>query len=92
LLRNKFLTWVWGKKREFEMSLSETMGKLENLLTNLVKDLSKVTKGNRSAAQRVRVGTIRMEKVARQFRKESVDAEKTGKLRKPKKKAKKRKR
>ncbi len=76
----------------FKMSLSETMGKLENLITNLAKDLGKVTRGNRSAAQRVRVGTIRLEKVGKQFRKESVDAEKTGKLRKPKKKAKKRKR
>lgn len=79
-------------KRRVVMSLSETMGKLEDLLVKLVKDLGKVTKGNRSAAQRVRVGTIRMEKVAKQFRKESVDAEKAGKLRKLKKKAKKRKR
>lgn len=74
------------------MSLSETMDKLEDLLTTLMKDLGKVTKGNRSAAQRVRVGTIRLEKVGKQFRKESVDAEKTGKLRKAKKKLKKRKR
>lgn len=68
------------------------MGKLEDLLATLMKDLGKVTKGNRSAAQRVRVGTIRLEKVGKQFRKESVDAEKTGKLRKAKKKLRKRKR
>ena len=74
------------------MSLSETMDNLEDLLTTLMKDLRKVTRGNRSAAQRVRVGTIRLEKVGKQLRKESVDAEKTGKLRKAKKKAKKRKR
>jgi hypothetical protein len=75
-----------------KMSLSDTMGKLESLLSNLIKDLSKVSKGNRSAAQRVRVATIRMEKVGKQFRKESVNAEKSGKLRKTKKKPKKRKR
>ncbi len=69
------------------MSLSETMGKLEHLLTCLTKDLGKVARGNRAAAQRVRVGTIHLEKVGKQFRKESVAAEK-----KPKKKAKKRKR
>ena len=74
------------------MSLSDTMGKLENLLSHLRTDLGKVSKGNRSAAQRVRVATIRMEKVGKQFRKESVSAEKTGKLLKAKKKAKKRKR
>lgn len=73
------------------MSLAETMGKLENLLVNLTKDLGKVTKGNKSAAQRVRVGTLRLEKVGKQFRKESVSAEKAGRSRKAKKKIKKRK-
>ena len=71
------------------MSLVETMGKLEHLLTTLEEDLAKVTRGNKSAAQRVRVGTLRLEKIGKQFRKESVYAEKTGKLRKPKKKTKK---
>jgi hypothetical protein len=72
------------------MSLSETMGKLEHLLVGLAKDLQKVSRGNRAAAQRVRVGTLHMEKVGKQFRKESVAAEKGRKA--PKKKAKKRKR
>lgn len=69
------------------MSLSETMGKLEDLLTGISRDLTKVERGNRAAAQRVRVGTLRLEKVGKQFRKESVAA-----MRKPKKKSKKRKR
>ncbi len=68
------------------------MGQLENLLSEIARDLGKVLRGNRSAAQRVRVGTLRMEKVGKQFRKQSVHAEKAGKLRKLKKKAKKRKR
>lgn len=72
------------------MALTDTMGKLEDILTGLTKDLEKVARGNKSAAQRVRVGTIRLEKVGKQFRKESVHAEKSGKSRK--KKAKKRKR
>lgn len=66
------------------MALNETVGKLENLLNSLVKDLMKVGRGNKSAAQRVRVGTLRLEKVGKQFRKESVNAEKSGKLRKKK--------
>ena len=74
------------------MSLTDTMGQLENLLADLTKDLGKVSRGNRSAAQRVRVGTIRLEKVGKAFRKQSVDAEKAGRLRKLKKKLKKRKR
>ncbi|MBU6384047.1 MAG: hypothetical protein KGR16_07015 [Verrucomicrobia bacterium] len=66
------------------MALSETTAKLESLLSALSKDLLKVYRGNKSAAQRVRVGTIRLEKVGKLFRKESVDAEKTGKFRKKK--------
>lgn len=66
------------------MALNDTMNQLHHLLVTVTKDLEKVHKGNRAAAQRVRVGTIKLEKVAKQFRKESVSAEKTGKLkRKP---------
>ncbi|OGN64759.1 MAG: hypothetical protein A3E80_04675 [Chlamydiae bacterium RIFCSPHIGHO2_12_FULL_49_9] len=68
------------------MSLNETMGKLEALLASVAKDLGKVGRGNKAAAQRVRVGTIKLEKIAKQFRKESVAAERGGKLKKKKKK------
>lgn len=66
------------------MALGETLGKLEHLVSVLSKDLSKVYKGNKSAAQRVRVGTLRLEKVGKLFRKESVTAEKSGRFRKKK--------
>ena len=66
------------------MALGETFGKLENLLQSLAKDLLKATRGNKSAAQRVRVGTIKLEKVGKLFRKESVDAERKEKTRKRK--------
>ncbi len=72
------------------MALPETVNRLENLLGNIAKDLAKVGRGNRAAAQRVRVGTIDLEKIGKLFRKESVAAEKGRKFRK--KKAKKRKR
>lgn len=74
------------------MTLKETMHQLDNLLVNVVKDLGKVYKGNKSAAQRVRVGTIRLERIAKLFRKESVAAEKGGRLRKSKSRQKKKKR
>ena len=64
------------------MSLIETMNQLNALLLTVTKDLGKVHRGNKAAAQRVRVGTIHLEKIAKRFRKESVDAEKSGKLRK----------
>lgn len=75
--------------RRVRMSFGETVGKMESLLCALTKDLLKASRGNKSAAQRVRVGTIQLEKIGKQFRKESVHAEKA---KKPKKKAKKRKR
>lgn len=71
------------------MSLSDTISKLESLLLSVAKDLEKVSRGNKAAAQRVRVGTIRLERIAKQFRKESVAAEKGGKMkRKPASRAK----
>ena len=62
------------------MSLKDTMSYLGNLLTSTTKDLMKVHRGNRTAAQRVRVDTIKLEKIAKIFRKESVEAEKSGKF------------
>jgi hypothetical protein len=66
------------------MSLNETVHHLNVLLVSITKDLSKVGRGNKAAAQRVRVGTIRLERIAKQFRKESVASEKG---RRPKKKS-----
>jgi hypothetical protein len=61
------------------MALTETVNHLNLLLGSIAKDLNKVGRGNKSAAQRVRVGTIHLERVGKQFRKESVAAEKNGK-------------
>ncbi len=65
------------------MTLKDTAKQLDLLLSNLTKDLLKATRGNKAAAQRVRVGTIKLGRVGKIFRKESVAAEKGGK---PKKK------
>ncbi len=64
------------------MSLTETINQLNHLLMTITKDLGKVSRGNKAAAQRVRTGTIKLERVAKLFRKESVQAEKSGKLKK----------
>jgi hypothetical protein len=72
------------------MALKETMNHINHLLAQVNKDLMKVERGNKAAAQRVRTGTIKLEKIAKLFRKESIAAEKKGLLkRKPKHKAKK---
>jgi hypothetical protein len=64
------------------MSLRDTMNHMQHLLGAVSKDLGKVERGNKAAAQRVRTGTIKLEKVAKLFRKESVAAEKNGQLKK----------
>ncbi len=64
------------------MALHDTLSQMNVLLTTMALDLTKVSKGNKSAAQRVRVGSIDLEKIAKRFRKESIDAEKKGKIRK----------
>jgi hypothetical protein len=62
------------------MALTDTMTQMSHILENLGKDLAKVERGNRAAAQRVRIGTIRFNKISKGFRKESVLAEKTGRF------------
>jgi hypothetical protein len=62
------------------MALIDTMNQMTHLLADLEKDLAKVQRGNKAAAQRVRIGTIKLTKVGKGFRKESVLAEKTGRF------------
>jgi len=71
------------------MSLRDTMNQMNHLLVALTKDLTKVSNGNKSASQRVRTGTIKLAKIAKVFRKESVAAEKGGQLKKKSKSRKK---
>ena len=72
------------------MSLVDTICELEHLFNRVNDQLTKVRKGNKSAAQRVRVGTLELEKIGKQFRKESLRVEKTGKRKKMGKKVRKR--
>ena len=64
--------------------LADTINQLHHLLNGMMKDLAKVQRGNKAASQRVRTGSIKLEKVAKVFRKESVQVEKTGKFKKKK--------
>lgn len=64
------------------MSLEKTIQELRELLNRCTSDLQKTEKGNRAAAQRVRTGTVKLEKVAKRFRKESVAEERTGSFKK----------
>ena len=64
------------------MALRDTIHQLNSLLASITKDLTKVTNGNKTAAKRVRTGTVQLVKVAKLFRKESMVAEKGGQLKK----------
>lgn len=67
------------------MGLKETVEHVRNLLLELIKDLDKSNRGNKAAAQRVRTKTIKLEKVAKVYRKESIASEKKEKGSKAKK-------
>lgn len=58
------------------MSLKDTFKNLRELLTNITTDLEKSENGNKAASQRVRTGTVKLEKLAKVFRKESIVNEK----------------
>lgn len=71
------------------MALQDTIAYLSSLLGSITEDLSKSSKGNKTAAQRVRVHTVELEKIGKQFRKESMASERKSlqrKKSKPKKK------
>ena len=58
------------------MAFKDTIKTLEHLLSVIAKDLYKAVKGNKAASQRVRTGSIKFEKVAKKYRKESVACDK----------------
>ena len=60
------------------MAFKDTVRTMKELLEEIMADLQKGENGNKAAAQRVRVYTIDLEKVAKLYRKESISAEKKG--------------
>lgn len=64
------------------MALKDTIKSMNCILCTLQKDLEKVDRGNKAASQRVRTGTIKLAKIAKTYRKESVAAEKSGSFKK----------
>ncbi|WP_108623798.1 histone [Candidatus Similichlamydia epinepheli] len=64
------------------MSLKDTVEALRTLLASITVDLEKAVNGNKAAAQRVRTVSIRFEKVAKAYRKESIRSEKSERNRK----------
>lgn len=54
------------------MAFKETVSAMEQLLEDLSFDLKKTLQGNKSAAQRVRTGSIKFGKVSKVFRKQSL--------------------
>lgn len=63
------------------MALKQTAEHLRSLLHQVTSDLEKA-EYNKAASQRVRTGTIKLEKIAKLFRKESIKYDKSTKGRK----------
>lgn len=59
------------------MALKDTFKHLKDLLQDITHDLQKAEGGNKAASQRVRTGTVKLEKVAKLYRKESIRNEKS---------------
>lgn len=60
------------------MGLNETVKRMRELLAGISVDLEKSVGGNKAASQRVRTSTIKLEKIAKNYRKESIASEKHG--------------
>lgn len=61
------------------MALKDTFKHLRDLINNISHDLQKAENGNKAASQRVRTSTVKLEKVAKLYRKESIKNEKATK-------------
>ena len=57
-------------------NLQQTVREMEELLENIQTDLTKAKTGNKAASQRVRTQSIKFEKTAKTYRKESIKNEK----------------
>ena len=68
------------------MGLKDKIKSIHHYLEQIAKDLKKGEKGNKAASQRVRTATIKLAKIAKKFRKESVLEEKKMKKKKGAKK------
>lgn len=60
------------------MALRDTCQSMKECMDMIAQDLEKAQEGNKAAAQRVRINTIKFEKAAKLYRKESVKAQKGG--------------
>lgn len=65
------------------MSLKETTRELKELLQDVSHDLEKAEGGNKAASQRVRTGTVKLEKLSKVYRKQSISSEKGPSAKKP---------
>jgi hypothetical protein len=66
-------------QEECGMALKNTIKGIQDLLASITSDLQKAENGNKAASQRVRTGTIKLEKIAKVYRKESISDEKKNK-------------
>jgi hypothetical protein len=59
------------------MALMDTVETMKRMITEIQTELEDVIRGNKAAAKRVRKATLNFAKVAKVFRKESVEAGKS---------------
>lgn len=56
--------------------MEDTIDKIQNLLTNLRVNLNHAAQDNKAAARRARKNTLELERLFKQYRKESIEAAK----------------
>jgi hypothetical protein len=71
------ISYAKDKKHEVTMALMDTVETMKRMLTEMQMELEDVVRGNKAASKRVRKATLNFAKVAKIFRKESVEAGKT---------------
>ncbi len=66
------------------MSIAGSIKEMRELIEEILKDLPKAEKGNKSAAQRVRVNTVSFEKASKSYRRDTIEQDKAAEKQKKK--------
>jgi hypothetical protein len=67
-------SYALNYKHGVTMALMDTVETMKRMLTEMQTELEDVVRGNKAASKRVRKATLNFAKVAKIFRKESVEA------------------
>lgn len=70
LEKNRYL--CYNEQYQNTTNMKETIAKINEVMASLQAELAKAAEGNKAAASRARKATLELEKLGKEFRKQSI--------------------